>query len=235
MLWAQVKKTFQNMGADWSRQLTISNPLYEYILNNSVREPNVLSRLREETYRDPEADMQIGPEQGQFLSLLVTLIQAKRTIEVGVFTGYSALWTALALPDDGQIIACDVSEKWTSVGRKYWQEAGVADKIDLRLAPAAETLQALLDDGQAGQFDFAFIDADKSGYDTYYEQCLQLIRSGGLIAIDNVLWGGAVVYAARQDTDTVALRELNKKLHTDERVTLSLIPIGDGLTLAVKR
>ncbi|MEM7538838.1 MAG: class I SAM-dependent methyltransferase [Chloroflexota bacterium] len=219
----------------YSRNITIDDRLYQYIHDVSLRENDVLRRLREETSRDPAGDMQVGAEQGQFLAFLVTLLNARRTIEVGVFTGYSTLWTALALPDDGQIIACDVSETWTSVGQRYWQEAGVAHKIDLRLAPAQETLAVLLDDGQAGQFDFAFIDADKTGYDTYYEQCLQLLHSGGLIAIDNVLWSGAVANPQRQDADTVALRTLNAKLHGDERVTLSLLPIGDGLTLAMKR
>lgn len=234
-MWTRLQNILQNVGLGWSRHITMNDKLYQYILDTSVREPDLLSQLREETKRDPASDMQIGPDQGQFLSLLVTLISARRTIEVGVFTGYSTLWTALALPDDGQIIACDVSEKWTSIGQKYWQEAGVANKIELRLAPAAETLQTLLDNGQAGLFDFAFIDADKPGYDTYYEQCLQLIRPGGLIAIDNVLWGGAVVNEATQDGDTQALQALNNKLHTDKRINLSLVPIGDGLTLVLKR
>ncbi|MEM7126017.1 MAG: class I SAM-dependent methyltransferase [Chloroflexota bacterium] len=231
----RLKNLIQRDNSVSSRNITVTDTLYEYILNNSLRDSDILRRLREETSRDREGDMQVGPEQGQFLGLLVTLLQAKRTIEVGVFTGYSTLCTALALPEDGQLIACDVSDVWTSVGQRYWQEAGVAHKIELHLAPAAETLEGMLEQDEAGKFDFAFIDADKTGYDTYYEQCLKLIRSGGLIAIDNVLWGGAVANSARQDSDTQALRELNAKLHKDERIHLSLLPIGDGVTLAVKK
>jgi predicted O-methyltransferase YrrM len=218
-----------------NRNLRFTDTLDSYLCAVSLREPDVLRHLREETAALDEGDMQIGPEQGQFLALLMRLIGARRTLEVGVFTGYSTLWTALALPDDGQIIACDVSEHWTSIGRRAWAAAGVAHKIDLRLAPAAATLAALLNDGQAEQFDVAFIDADKTGYDGYYEQCLRLVRPGGLIAIDNVLWGGAVVDTRKNDADTRALRMLNAKLHTDERIDLSLLPIGDGLTLARKR
>ena len=217
------------------RNMSLTNVLHRYIQSVSLREPDIARLLREEMAREPDSGMQIGPEQGQFLALLLKLLNARRTIEVGVFMGYSTLWTALALPEDGQVIACDVSEEWTSIGQRYWQKAGIAHKIDLRLAPASETLQALLNDGQAGQFDFAFIDADKTGYDTYYEQCLQLVRSGGLIAIDNVLWGGTVADKSKQGDDTKALRALNAKLHTDERIELSLLPIGDGLTLTVKR
>lgn len=220
---------------DSGRSLGLSDDLYHYLLATSVREPDVLRRLREETALQDEGDMQIGPEQGQFMALLLKLIGARRVLELGTFTGYSALWMALALPADGRIIACDVSDEWTSIGRRYWQAAGVAQKIDLRIAPAAATLAALLAEGQAGSFDFAFIDADKDGYDGYYEQCLQLVRSGGLIAIDNVLWGGAVADEEAQDAYTQALRVLNAKLHADERIDLSLLPIGDGLTLARKR
>lgn len=169
------------------------------------------------------------------MQLLVRLIGAKRTLEVGVFTGYSSLAVAMALPEDGQIIACDVSEEWASIGRRYWQKAGVGHKIALNLGPATDTLQKLLDQGGADQFDFAFIDADKENYDTYYERCLQLVRVGGLIGIDNVLWGGSVIDDERQDADTKAIRALNKKLHGDERVDISLVPIGDGLTLLRKR
>jgi len=176
--------------------------------------------------------MQITPEQGQFMQLLLRTLGARRTIEIGVFTGYSALCTALALPADGQVIACDVSEEWTAIGRRYWLEAGVADKIDLRLSPAVETLDALLADGQAGQFDFAFIDADKDNYDAYYERCLQLVRPGGIIAVDNVLWHGDVIDPSKQDPDTVAIRALNRKLHLDPRIELSMLPMGDGLTVA---
>ncbi|MEM7799117.1 MAG: class I SAM-dependent methyltransferase [Chloroflexota bacterium] len=208
--------------------------LLTYVRNVSLREPDVLQELGEEMARQ-EADMQIAAEQGQFFTLLLQLMNARRTLEVGVYMGYSALWTALALPDDGQVIACDVSDEWTRIGRPFWEAAGVSHKIDLRLAPAAETLQGLIDGGEAGRFDFAFIDADKDNYDTYYEQCLQLVRTGGLIAIDNMLWGGAVADDTRQDANTVAIRALNAKLHADERITHSLLTVGDGLVLAVKR
>jgi len=208
--------------------------LYDYMLGASSREPAVLTRLRQETAGVQGAGMQISIEQGQFMALLMKMLGAKKTLEVGVFTGYSSLVVALALPPEGRIIACDVNEQTTAIARRYWQAAGVADKIDLRLAPATETLQKLLAEGQAGSFDFAFIDADKSNYDHYYEYALQLLRPGGLIAIDNVLWSGRVADPALQDSDTVALRNLNQKLHHDQRVTLSLLPIGDGLTLALK-
>jgi len=208
--------------------------LYDYMLGASSREPAVLTRLRQETAGVQGTGMQISIEQGQFMALLMKMLGAKKTLEVGVFTGYSSLVVALALPPEGRIIACDVNEQTTAIARRYWQAAGVADKIDLRLAPATETLQKLLAEGQAGSFDFAFIDADKSNYDHYYEYALQLLRPGGLIAIDNVLWSGRVADPALQDSDTVALRNLNQKLHHDQRVTLSLLPIGDGLTLALK-
>jgi predicted O-methyltransferase YrrM len=218
-----------------SQTINLDSRLHDYLLATSVREPEILQKLRQETASHPEAIMQISPEQGQFMRLLVQLMGAKKTLEVGVFTGYSSLSVALALPADGQIIACDVSEEFTAIARRYWQQAGVADKIDLRLAPALETLDALLADGQAGTFDFAFIDADKENYDGYYERSLQLVRPGGLITIDNVLWSGQVADPQFQDKSTQAIRALNKKLHNDQRVTLSLVPIGDGLTLALKR
>ncbi|MBH8551726.1 class I SAM-dependent methyltransferase [Nostocaceae cyanobacterium CENA357] len=218
-----------------SQTINLDSRLYDYLLAISVREPEVLQKLRQETASHPRSGMQISPEQGQFMRLLVQLMGAKKTLEVGVFTGYSSLSVALALPADGQIIACDVSEEFTAIARRYWQQAGVADKIDLRLAPALETLDALLADGQAGTFDFAFIDADKENYDGYYERSLQLLRPGGLITIDNVLWSGQVADPQFQDKSTQAIRALNKKLHDDQRVTLSLVPIGDGLTLALKR
>jgi caffeoyl-CoA O-methyltransferase len=202
----------------------------------SLREPDVLRRLRDYTAASvSEARMQIAPEQGQFMQLLVELIGAKKTLEVGVFTGYSSLAVALALPPDGKVIACDVSERWTSIAREYWKEAGVANKIELNLAPAAETLDRLIADGQQGTFDFAFIDADKENYDRYYERALVLVRRGGLIAIDNVLWHSRVIDPSTNDADTIAIRAINDKLHADDRVTLSLLPIGDGLTLARKR
>jgi predicted O-methyltransferase YrrM len=216
--------------------LTLSAQLYEWLEANSLREPDVLRRLREETTAtNPHAQMAISPVQGQFMMLLLKLIGAVKTIEVGVFTGYSSLCTALALPPQGQIVACDVSAEWTAVARRYWAEAGVADKISLRLAPAIETLDALLAEGQAGAFDFAFIDADKESYDDYYERVLPLLRTGGLIVFDNMLWYGKVADASVQDADTVALRALSQKLHHDERVFISLLPVGDGVTLAIKQ
>lgn len=213
----------------------LNQALYDYLLSVSLREPEVLRRLREYTATIPYSNMQIAPEQGQFMALLVQLMGARRTIEVGVFTGYSSLAVALALPANGQIIACDISEKWTAKAREFWQQAGVAAKIDLRLAPALETLDALLAEGQAGGFDFAFIDADKGNYIPYYERLLQLLRPGGLITVDNVLWGGQVADPAEDSDDTLAIRAFNEHLRNDERVTLSLVPIGDGLTLALKR
>ena len=213
----------------------LDDRLYNYLLSVSLREPEILQQLRQETNNHPQAMMQIAPEQSQFMALLVQLLGAKKTLEVGVFTGYSSLSVALALPHDGKIIACDVSEEYTAIARRYWQKAGVADKIDLRLAPALETLDRLLADGQAETFDFAFIDADKVNYEGYYERSLQLVRPGGLIAINNVLWGGKVAYSQFQNSSTLAIRALNQKLHHDERVNLSLVPIADGLTLALKR
>ena len=218
-----------------NRTHVLTDALYAYLLEVSLREPEVLQRLREETAAYPRSAMQIGPEQGQFMALLVRLMGARKTLEVGVFTGYSALVVALALPPDGQVVACDISEDYTAVARRYWQQAGVAGKIDLRLAPALETLGALLAHGQAGTFDFAFIDADKANYDAYYERALRLLRPGGLVAFDNVLWGGKVADPSKNDADTQALRALNRKLHHDQRVHLSLLPVGDGLTLALKR
>ncbi|MBD1939259.1 class I SAM-dependent methyltransferase [Microcoleus sp. FACHB-68] len=215
--------------------LGLSDRIYDYLLSASLREIGILHRLREETANHPYAMMQISPEQGQFMALIVQLLGAKKTLEVGVFTGYSSLTVALALPPDGKIIACDVSEEYTTIARRYWQEAGVAEKIDLKLAPALQTLDNLLAAGEAGTFDFAFIDADKENYDAYYERALQLVRTGGLIAIDNVLWGGRVADPQVQDNSTQAIRRLNEKLHQDERITLSLVPIADGLTLALKR
>lgn len=214
----------------------VTDELYEYIQQNSVREPDMLRRLREETLQMGNISrMQIAPEQGQFMALLLELMQAKRYLEVGTFTGYSALACAMALPPDGHVLACDVSKEWTDIARRYWQEAGVADKIELRLGPAADTLASLLAQGQADSFDAMFIDADKAGYDRYYELGLQLVRPGGLIMIDNVLWHGDVANPAEQGKDTQAIRALNEKLHRDERVSLSLVTIGDGLTLARRR
>jgi predicted O-methyltransferase YrrM len=209
--------------------------LYDYLVSVSVREPAILRKLREETASHPMGGMQIPAEHGQFLALLMQLMGARRTLEVGVFTGYSSLAVALALPEDGSILACDVSEEYTSVARRYWKEAGVDHMIELRLKPALETLRELLAQHQDGRFDFAFIDADKANYEGYYECALELVRPGGLIAIDNVLWHGKVVDAAVNDADTLAIRALNKKLLGDSRVSLSMLPISDGLTLCCKR
>ncbi len=213
----------------------IDEKVRKYLLDHSLREPAAAAELRAATAKLPHAGMQISPEQGQLMALLVQAIGARRAIEIGTFTGYSALWVALALPADGRLVCCDVSAEWTAVGKPYWGKAGVAGKIDLRIAPALETLDRLLAGGEAGDYDFAFIDADKTGYDGYYERCLRLLRRGGLIGIDNVLWGGDVADPEKRSADTLALRALNDKLHHDERVSLSMLPIGDGLTLALKR
>ena len=218
-----------------ARNIQLTDTLYQYILDHSVREPAVLRELHEETAPMKHAGMQIGADQGQFMGLLAKLIGAKRCIEIGVFTGYSSISVALALPPDGKIIACDVSEEWTSVARKYWEKAGVASKIELRLGPAVETLDALLAKGEAGKFDFVFIDADKGNYLNYYERCLKLVRTGGLMLFDNTLWSGEVANPENQKEDTVALRALNDALHRDDRIDVSLLPIGDGVTLARKR
>ncbi|MCR9219861.1 MAG: class I SAM-dependent methyltransferase [Alphaproteobacteria bacterium] len=209
----------------------LDRPLYDYLLSVSLRESDAMRRLRAETAELAESAMQIAPEQGQFMALLAELIGARTALEVGTFTGYSALCIAQALPADGRLVACDVSEDWTAVGRRYWAEVGVAEKIDLRIAPALETLQALLAAGRRDGFDMAFIDADKETYRGYYEACLELVRPGGLILIDNVLWGGSVIDPAKRDADTEAIRALNAALLEDDRVSLSLVPIGDGLTL----
>lgn len=216
------------------RTLQLTDELYRYVLDQSLREHPAQAALREATRTHAHAGMQISPEQGQFMALLVKLIGARRTIEIGTFTGYSALSVALALPEDGRLLACDINDAYTQVGRPFWEQAGVAHKIELQLAPALRTLDARLAAGEACAYDFAFIDADKTGYDAYYERCLQLLRPGGLIAIDNTLWGGAVARPA-DDADTRALQALNAKLHHDERVDLSLLPFSDGLTLARKR
>ncbi len=216
------------------KTLPMTDALHDYLLAVSLREPDVLRRLREETAAHPRAGMQLAPEQGQFLGLLVRLLGATKTLEVGVFTGYSALCVALALPPAGRIVACDINEEWTATARRYWAEAGVAGKIDLRLAPALQTLDRLLDGGEAGTFDFAFIDADKENYAGYYERALRLVRPGGLIAVDNTLWGGRVADPAADDETTRAVRAFNERLRRDDRVTLSLLPLGDGLTLALK-
>ena len=215
--------------------LTLTDQLYRYLLEVSLREPDVLRRLREETAAHPQAQMQIAPEQGQFMALLARLAGARKALEVGVFTGYSALAVTLAMPEDGRLVACDVSEEFTAVARRYWREAGVDHRIDLRIAPAIETLDALLSAGEAGSFDLAFIDADKTGYDAYYERALALVRSGGLIVLDNMLQDGKAADPSSTEPGVVAIRALNRKLLDDERVDLSLLPVADGITLARKR
>lgn len=218
-----------------SRTITLDESLYAYVLDHGGREPEIGRRLRERTASMPSAGMQISPEQGNFMALLVELLGVGVAVEVGTFTGYSALRTALALPPGGRLICCDVSEEYTRVGRSFWKEAGVLDRIDLRIGPATDTLDALIAEGRGGTVDFVFIDADKSNYDAYYEKALVLLRTGGLIAIDNVLWSGAVTDSGDTSADTEAIRTLNTKIHADGRVAMALLPIGDGLTLARKR
>jgi caffeoyl-CoA O-methyltransferase len=215
--------------------LTITDELWEYMRRVTLREPALLRRLREETANYANSSFQISAEQGQFMALLMHLIGARRTIEIGVYTGYSALAVAMALPSDGRIIACDINEEWTSVGRRYWREAGVDHKIDLRLGPALATLDHLIATGQDNQFDFVFIDADKTNYANYYERALVLLRPGGLIGVDNVLWYGRVIDASFDDPDTRAIRAFNEQLKNDDRVWLSMLPVRDGLTLACKK
>jgi predicted O-methyltransferase YrrM len=217
-----------------NKTVPLDDALHAYLLSVSLREPDLLRRLREETAGHPLARMQIAPEQGQFMALLVRLMGARRCLEIGVFTGYSSLAIALALPSNGLVVACDVSDEWTRIARRYWAEAGVADRIDLRLAPALETLDLLIATGEIGTFDFAFIDADKTNYMAYYERCLRLVRPGGLIAVDNTLWSGKVADPANREPDTSALRSFNLLISEDQRVAISLVPIGDGLTLILR-
>lgn len=216
-----------------NRSLGLPDELYDYLLRYGVREPDILRRLREETAQHPESQMQIAPEQGQFMALLVRMMGARRILEIGVFTGYSSTAVALAMPDDGRLVACDVSEEYTAVARRYWEEAGVAGRVELRIGPAAETLDALLAEDAA--FDFAFIDADKAQYDLYYERVLSLLRAGGVVALDNMFRGGRVADPSVTDKGTEAIRALNEKIHQDDRVDVSLVPIADGVTLARKR
>jgi caffeoyl-CoA O-methyltransferase len=218
-----------------SQTMYLTEDLYKYLLSHSLRESEVARRLRREMSKHERASMQIAPDQGQFMAFLVKLINARRTLEIGVFTGYSALVVALALPADGEIIACDVNEEWTSTARQYWRAAGVDHKITLRLAPALETLTDLINNGEEETFDFVFIDSDKENYKRYYECCLRLVRRGGLIAIDNVFWDGKVMDDSIRDEETQAIRRLNQALHQDPRVDISLIPVGDGLTLLRKK
>jgi len=218
-----------------NRSTGLSEPLYDYLLQSSLREHEVLRELRHATETQSMPQMRSAPEQGQFMALLIRLMGAKRLIEVGTYTGYATLWMALALPEEGEIISCDISEGWTDLARKHWQKAGVADRITLKLAPAAETLKLLVDDGGSASFDLAFIDADKENYDAYFELCLQLIRPGGLILVDNVLWGGSVIDSDNNDAATRAIRSFNEKRNSDDRVELSMLPVADGLTLLLKR
>lgn len=217
-----------------SRSLGLSSELYDY-LHAASGEPPLLAELRAETARLPNAGMQISAEQGRFMAFLVEALGARRCLEVGVYTGYSSLAVALALPDDGRLVACDVSDEWTQVARRYWSRAGVAHKVELRLAPALETLTALSASGADGSFDFAFVDADKQAYASYYERCLALLRPGGVLAVDNALWNGKVAQSSVTDPDTVAIRELNARATRDARVSASLVPVGDGLLLVRKR
>ena len=218
-----------------NKTIPLTESLYDYLLSVSLHEPLLLRRLREETAKLPFASMQIAPEQGQFMAFLVHLMGARKALELGVFTGYSALWVALALPPEGKLIACDISDEWTSIARRYWAEAGVREKIVLHLAPALDTLERMLTSGEAGTFDFVFIDADKENYIGYYERALHLLRRGGIIVADNVLWSGRVADPHERDEATLALREFNRHLYADERIHLSMLPIADGLTLARKR
>ncbi|MBS0358294.1 MAG: class I SAM-dependent methyltransferase [Proteobacteria bacterium] len=218
-----------------NQTLNLTPQLYQYLLSTSLREPAVMKHLRLETAKLPSHNCQIAPEQGQFMALLIELLGARKVLELGTYTGYSALAMALALPPQGKLITCDINDEWTAMAQQFWREAGVAHKIELRLGPALETLEKLLKAGEADTFDFAFIDADKANYSAYYEKIFQLVRRGGLIAVDNVLWDGAVADPAISDTQTKAIRALNEKLKNDERISFSLVPIADGLALARKR
>jgi predicted O-methyltransferase YrrM len=217
------------------RAISMNETIYKYIIDHSLRDDPLMKELREETAKLPMAVMQIGADQGQFMGLLAKLVGAKHCLEIGVFTGYSSLSVARALPKDGRIIACDVSEEWTSIARKYWKKAGVEDKIDLRIGPALATLDTLISLRQTEKFDMAFIDADKTNYLAYYERCIELVRKGGLIVVDNTLWSGDVANPENQKPDTVALRAFNDALRDDDRIDLALLPVGDGVTLARKR
>ena len=216
------------------RDVKLDDRLHEYVQAHSAPEHPVLAELREATAGMKHAGMQISAHQGQFMALLARLAKARHAIEVGVFTGYSSLAVALALPEDGRLVACDINEEWTSMARRFWEKAGMARKIQLRIAPAEQTLDELIRNGEAGSYDFAFIDADKSRYMAYYERCLTLVRAGGLIVVDNTLWSGAVADPSKKDADTEAIRAFNDAVRGDRRVAMSLLPIGDGVTLALK-
>ncbi|MDQ6999368.1 MAG: class I SAM-dependent methyltransferase [Mariprofundus sp.] len=213
----------------------LSPELYGYLLSMGLREPDVLQQLREATEKEDMSVMRSAPEQGQFMAMLLRLTGAKRALEIGTYTGYATLWMALALPDDGEIVSCDVSEQWTALARQYWAIAGVDDKIHLHLRPAMETLHTLLAEGEQGRFDFVFIDADKINYQPYFEACIQLVRPGGLIVVDNVLWDGSVIDPANHDASTEAIRVFNQSLANDARVDICMLPVADGITLAQKR
>lgn len=218
-----------------NKTLNMSDELYDYLQKVSLREPEVLKKLRDATENEELSNMRSAPEQGQFMAMLLRLIGARRVIEVGTFTGYATLWMAQALPEDGEIITCDVSEQWTFLAHRFWETAGVLPKVRLELRPALETLDMLLKQGEEEAFDFAFIDADKVNYGDYFDRCLKLIRSGGLIAVDNVLWGGRVIDDSDEEESTQAIRAFNLKLINDSRIDLSMLPLADGLTLALKR
>jgi len=218
-----------------SSTLQLNEKVHDYLLGHSLRESTACQQLREETRPMKMGMMQVSPEQGQFMAFLVELTGTRKAVEVGTFTGYSALCVAQALPEEGMLVCCDVSEEWTAVGKKYWEQAGVSDRIDLRIGPAVDTLKVMRDAGEEGTFDFGFIDADKANYQSYYEHVIALLRTGGLLLIDNVLWGGSVANPDKTDEDTEAIRALNTFVHHDDRVSLSMLPVGDGLTLALKR
>ena len=215
--------------------ITLTEELYKYLLSVSLRDDSLMEKLRIETDQLEMGLMQVSPDQGQFMAMLIKLIRAKQIIEIGTFTGYSTLCMAKSLPEDGNLIACDISEEWTNMAKPYWEQAGVSNKIDLRIAPAIETLSDLINKGHTNRFDFAFIDADKTNQLEYYELCLQLLRPGGLLAIDNTLWGGSVIDSTNNEESTVAIRDFNQFVYDDNRVDISLVPIGDGLTLAQKK
>lgn len=217
-----------------TRSLGIDDKLYKYMLDHSLREPEVMQRLRKVTARHPMSMMQISPEQGQFMQMLIKLTGAKKCIEIGTFTGYSALAVALALPKNGKIVACDISDEYTQIGIPFWEEAGVAGKIDLRIGPAKKTLNKMIKDGEGESYDFVFIDADKPGYPDYYTRCMKLLRPGGLIAVDNVFMQGGVADGRKRSENVVAMRAFNKQLKADKRIELSMLPVGDGLSLVRK-
>ena len=217
------------------KSINLTENVYNYLLDVSLREPEILQQLREETATHPMANMQISPEQGQFFAFLIRLLNAKKVIEVGVFTGYSSLCLALALPEDGILIACDTDEVATTIAQRYWQTAGITHKVHLEIAPAQETMDRLLSENEADTYDFIFIDAEKEEYQDYYERALKLVKKGGVIAVDNVLWSGYPADPEKQDKSTVAIRKFNEQLHSDERVTISMLPLADGVTLAMKR